>query len=144
MQLALPKKAYRIKCDWERITVLCDTDISWLNHMKKKDIITIDWKHINFAYVSMVEEIDIMKNESIDGAMSWAKKQPWVLSIIATERVMRREEKNHPTKMKISQIVTWMDWFINNWKDRKDQDNLRKFYDLYISSWWDVNLLWPN
>lgn len=144
MELALPKKAYRIKCDWERMTVLCDTTIKLVVHMRQKDVIEIDGKFINFSYVSTVEEVDIMKNDSIDWAMSRAKKQEWALWAVATERVMSREESNYPNKMKISKIMSWMQWFISNGRDRKDSTSLKKYYDLYISSWGNIDDIWPK
>ncbi|HPC34963.1 MAG TPA: hypothetical protein PLP73_04785, partial [Candidatus Absconditabacterales bacterium] len=72
--LAMPKKAYSIKIDGEIKILLCDREINREDHMRSKDIVKIDGKFINFAYVSLVEEVD--QNDDIaDTAMARAKKQ---------------------------------------------------------------------
>lgn len=140
-QLAMPKKAYSLKIDWEVRVLLCDKEIPREDHMRNKDVVKIDGKFINFAYVSFVEEVD--QNDDIaDTAMARAKKQVWAFATVAVERV-RSYEWSQWHKMSIDKITKRMEWFCRNWKQRKADQNLVKFYDIYVSSWWDLENIWP-
>jgi hypothetical protein len=140
-QLAMPKKAYSLKIDWEVRILLCENAIPWEDHMRNKDVVEIDGKFINFAYVSLVEEVD--QNDDIaDTAMARARKQIWAYAPVAVERV-RSYEGTQWHKMSIDKITKWMQQFCQkgrNWENEKD---LSKFYNIYISAGWDPSHLWP-
>ncbi len=140
-KLAMPRKAYSIKIDWEVRILLCDKEIPREDHMSNKDVVEIDWKFINFAYVSFVEEVD--KNDDIaDTAMARAKKQVWAFATVAIERV-RSYEWSQWHKMPIKKIIDWMQRFQTDGKTWEWLEWLDKFYKLYIESWWDINNIWP-
>ena len=140
-KLAMPRKAYSIKIDWEVRILLCDKEIQREDHMRNKDVVKIDGKFINFAYVSFVEEVD--KNDDIaDTAMARAKKQVWAFATVAIERV-RSYEWSQWHKMQIQKIIDWMQRFQTDGKTWEWLEWLDKFYKLYIESWWDINNIWP-
>lgn len=140
-KLAMPRKAYSIKIDWEVRILLCDKEIPREDHMRNKDVVKIDGKFINFAYVSFVEEVD--KNDDIaDTAMARAKKQVWAFATVAIERV-RSYEWSQWHKMQIQKIIDWMQRFQTDGKTWEWLEWLDKFYKLYIESWWDINNIWP-
>ena len=109
--------------------------------MRSKDIVKIDGKFINFAYVSLVEEVD--QNDDIaDTAMARAKKQIGPFATVAVERV-RSYEAWQWHKMSIDKITKWMTWFCKNGKNWKNEKDLSKFYNIFITAWWDENQIWP-